>query len=200
VIRLGTEKDTAEENPGPDALNLKDFISRAKSLEDYINKLWWPSQDTFAFTNNQSSLDRQILENMLEALRHALAIYFYQRIYDLNASMLQEKVVSVQDCLLQCEYADSSVVHRSSGFIWPAFIAACEAEDPEVQESFSTWFEVCARRSGLLGFTQTLISIKKIWQEKQGGDGSSTTWLDLIKKALPAQQQGDSVELGGFMR
>lgn len=199
VIRLGTEKDTAEENPGPNALNLKDFISRAKSLEDYLNKLWCPSQDTFAIANNQSSLDQHILQNMLEALRHALAIYFYRRIYDLNASMLQDKVVSVRNCLLQCEYADSSVVHGSAGFIWPAFIAACEAEDPEVQESFSTWFEVSARRSGLSGFTQTLIFIKKIWQEKQGGDGSSVTWLDLMKKALPVQQ-GDSVEFGGFMR
>lgn len=190
VIRLGTEKDAAEEQSNPNGLNLRDFINRAKALEDYINQLQRPNQTTFTFSSQHSTIDHHILENMLEAMRLALAIYFYRRIYDINASILQEKVVGVRDCLLQCEYADSSVVHGSAGFIWPAFIAACEAEDPDVQESFATWFEISARRSGLSGFTRTLSSIRKIWQEKRGG-GSSMTWLDLMRKALPVQEHGE---------
>lgn len=189
VIRLGTEKDAAEE-PGSslNSLSLKDFISRAKALEDYINQLKRPNEEPFTFPSHHSTIDQHILENMLEALRLALAIYFYRRIYDINASILQEKVIGVRDCLLQCEYADSSVVHGSAGFIWPAFIAACEAEDPDVQESFAKWFEASAQRSGLSGFRRTLNSIRKIWHEKRG-QGSSMTWLDLMRKALPAQEQ-----------
>jgi CRISPR/Cas system-associated endoribonuclease Cas2 len=190
VIRLGTEKDAAEESSTPNGLNLKDFISRAKALEDYINQLQRPNQATFTFSSQHSTIDQHILENMLEAMRLALAIYFYRRIYDINASILQEKVIGVRDCLLQCEYADSSVVHGSAGFIWPAFIAACEAEDPDVQESFARWFEISAQRSGLSGFTRTLSSIRKIWQEKRGG-GCSVTWLDLMRKALPMQEHGE---------
>jgi len=91
-------------------------------------------------------------------------------------------------------------VHGSAGFIWPAFIAACEAEDVEVQESFTTWFEISARRSGLSGFTETLTSIRKIWREKRGGNGSSMTWLDLMKTAMPVEQGGEAADLGGFMR
>ena len=188
VIRLGVEKDGAEQETEGSGLNLKDFISRAKALEDYINQLQQPGHMTFSSATQQSTIDQHIQENMLEAMRHALAIYFYRRIYDINASMLQSKVANVRDCLLQCEYADSSVVHGSAGFIWPAFIAACEAEDPEVQKSFSTWFELSARRSGLSCFNQTLASIEKIWKEKRLGHGSST-WLDLMKRA-GSQQQG----------
>ncbi|KAJ5676188.1 hypothetical protein N7462_009085 [Penicillium macrosclerotiorum] len=198
VIRLGTEKDITEQQPASNGLNLKDFISRSKALEDYINHIQRPSQATFPLAHHHSSIDQHILENMLEAMRLALAIYFYRRIYDLNASMLQEKVVGVRDCLLQCEYADSSVVHGSAGFIWPAFIAACEAEDPDVKESFSTWFEASADRSGLSGFTQTLNLIRKIWSEKRSNDGNSLTWLELMKKALPVLQQDHLIQLEAF--
>ncbi|CAI7664510.1 unnamed protein product [Penicillium manginii] len=188
IIRLGTEKDAAEEQNNPNELNLKDFIGRAKALEDYINHLERPSQIAPGLGTHKSSVDQHILENMLEAMRQALAIYFYRRIYDLDASMLQNKVVDVRDCLLQCEYADSSVVHGSAGFIWPAFIAACEAEDPKVQESFSAWFEVSAQRSGLSSFAQTQASIEKVWEEKRNSNGSSSTWVDLMKRSVALQQ------------
>ena len=189
VIRLGTEKDGVEEQNTSSGLNLKDFIHRAKALEEYINQLPLSCQGTFAFSVQQSSVDQHIQENMLDAMRNALAIYFYRRIYDLDASMLQEKVAGVRDCLLQCEYADSSVVHGSAGFIWPAFIAACEAEDPNVQDSFSTWFEISGQRSGLSCFTHTLHSIEKIWKEKQSANGSSVTWLDMMKRSVSLQPQ-----------
>ncbi|KAK5800773.1 hypothetical protein VI817_002985 [Penicillium citrinum] len=188
IIRLGTEKDAAEQQNNQPGLNLKDFISRSKALEDYINCLERPNQVNFGLGTHQSSVDQHILENMLEAMRQALAIYFYRRIYDLDASMLQKKVVDVRDCLLQCEYADSSVVHGSAGFIWPAFIAACEAEDSKVQESFSAWFQMSAQRSGLSCFAQTQASIEKIWQEKRDANGSSVTWVDLMKKSVSLQQ------------
>jgi hypothetical protein len=103
--------------------------------------------------------------------------------------MLQEKVAGVRECLLQCEYADSSVVHGSAGFIWPAFIAACEAEDPKVQESFSAWFEVSGQRSGLSCFAHMLDSIEQIWQEKRSTNGSSVTWLDMMKRSGSLQPQ-----------
>lgn len=185
VIRLGTEKDDAEQEHRASNLNARDFTSRAKALEDCIIQLQYPSQGDAAFPNHLSCTEQHILGNMLEALRNALAIYFYRRIYDLSASMLQEKVGKVLGCLLQCEYADSSVVHGSASFIWPAFIAACEAEDPCTQESFSSWFETSARRSGVSCFTRTLASIEKIWQEKRSCNGTSATWVDLIAKCLP---------------
>ncbi|KAJ5590367.1 hypothetical protein N7450_004339 [Penicillium hetheringtonii] len=188
------ENDLHLERPGMFSATLYPEIfgipepCRSKALEDYINCLERPNQVNFGLGTHQSSVDQHILENMLEAMRQALAIYFYRRIYDLDASMLQKKVVDVRDCLLQCEYADSSVVHGSAGFIWPAFIAACEAEDSKVQESFSAWFQMSAQRSGLSCFAQTQASIEKIWQEKRDANGSSVTWVDLMKKSVSLQQ------------
>ncbi|CAG8076362.1 unnamed protein product [Penicillium salamii] len=183
IIRLGKEKDAAEEEDATHCLSLKDFIARAKTLEEYINHLQPPSLEI-----THSQLDRDIIQNMLDAMKNALAIYFYRRIHDVDASMLQPKVVAVLECLLRCESTDSTVVHGSAGFIWPAFIAACEAEESSIQAAFTDWFDNSASRSGLSCFRQTLADIQKIWQEKCCA-GKSVTWLDLMKRTMPLQQQ-----------
>lgn len=183
VIRLGNEKDTAEGNNATNCLSLKEFVCRAKTLENYINNLQRPS-----FQMIHSQIDQKIIENMLDAMQNALAIYFYRRIHDVDASLLQQKVAGVLNCLLRCAHTDSTVVHGSAGFIWPAFIAACEAEDPLVQASFADWFETSASRSGLSCFTETLANIQKIWREKCCSNGKSVTWLDLMKSTTSLQQ------------
>ncbi|KAJ5334020.1 transcriptional regulator family: Fungal Specific TF [Penicillium brevicompactum] len=182
IIRLGKEKDAAEGDDETKCLSLKDFIGRAKTLEEYINNLQPPSLEI-----THSQLDRDIIQSMLDAMKNALAIYFYRRIHDVDAAMLQQKVVAVLECLLRCENTDSTVVHGSAGFIWPAFIAACEAEDPSIQSAFADWFDNSACRSGLSCFRQTLADIQKIWQEKCCA-GKSVTWLDLMKRTMPLQQ------------
>lgn len=182
IVRLGKEKDAAEGDDASCCIGLKEFIGRAKTLEDYINNLPLPS-----LANIHSELDHEIIENMLNAMKNALAIYFYRRIHDVDASLLQQKVMRVMDHLLRCEDTDSTVVHGSAGFIWPAFIAACEAEDPLVQVSFSDWFVNSAHRSGLSCFTETLANIQRIWQEKTCANGKSVTWLDLMKRTMPLQ-------------
>ncbi|KAK6382934.1 hypothetical protein LTS17_003604 [Exophiala oligosperma] len=183
TIRLGKEKDYAEAEGVTDALSLKVFASRAKAVERRIHHLQVQRFTDTAYPSSslQSPRDRDVLNNMLDAVQQALIIYFHRRIHDLDASLLQQKVVGVRDCLLRCEFADPTVVHGSAGFLWPAFIAACEAEDPEVQVSFSHWFKTSAQRSGLSCFTKTLQSIEQIWQEKQTSSGSSITWLDIMK-------------------
>ena len=190
VIRLGNEKDAAENEPATSSLNLKDFTSRAKSLEKCINQLQSPSQTTNGFDADQNGGGRSPSEYLLEAMHHALALYFYRRIHDVDTVLLQPKVVSIRDCLLRCETIDPSLVYSSSGFIWPAFIAACEAEDFEVQLSFSTWFTNCAQRSGLSSFTTILETVEQVWQEKWNANGSSVTWLDLMKKNAMLRPHG----------
>jgi hypothetical protein len=131
IIRLGKEKDDAELQPDAPNLNLKDFLRRAKAVERCINQL--------------RPLDQKadVVDTLVDATHNALAIYFYRRIYNVDASMLQPRVVSVRDCLLRFESAGAEMAYGSARLIWPAFIAACEAEDAEVQFSFTTWFTVC---------------------------------------------------------
>ncbi|KAF2795083.1 hypothetical protein K505DRAFT_348869 [Melanomma pulvis-pyrius CBS 109.77] len=157
VMRLGREKDGEKHN-------IKEFLNRTKAVERCINQLRRPSQ---AIDNSQTP--QHVLEIMVDAMQNALAIYFYRRIYDVESSMLQSNVIGVRDCLLRFELANFVGASR---LIWPAFIAACEAEDPDIQISFANWFHNVSQRSGLRLFTDTQGSIERLWDGKRKANAS----------------------------
>lgn len=183
IIRLEKEMDGTEHQNTADTLSLKQFFSRAKAVERCIKQLREPTQATN--TKNPLHVSQNIQDNLLDAMQHALAIYFYRKIYNLDPSMLQPKVIGVRDCLLRFESAGSDMAYGSARLIWPAFVAACEAEDPEVQVSFSDWFQNSALRSGLRFFDDTRENVERIWEEKRNAKGNSVTWMDLMRMNVP---------------
>ena len=183
AIRLGNEKDAAEHDVTENTLPPKDFLRRAKAIERRINNMEG-MVPMIPASGKGEPIDQHVLETILHGMQAALAIYFYRRVYDIDASMLQGKVVSVRDWLFRYEHDDTTMVFGYGGYIWPAFIAACEAEDQEVQTSFSTWFMTSAQRSGLPCFTETLKDIERVWQEKRTCNGRSVTWVELMAKHI----------------
>ncbi|KAI1638919.1 fungal-specific transcription factor domain-containing protein [Biscogniauxia mediterranea] len=190
VIRLGKEKDAAEQqeqqqqqqhnlDTSGDCISLRDFLDRARVLEKCIK------QTVARAPPEAAGHDHELLKNMVAAMQSALSIFFYRRIYDVDAAMLQQKVVEVRDCLLRCQQgADSGSLELA----WPAFIAACEAEDPGVQASFSRWFESAKRASGLDVFTSALNTIKETWEARSGAAGAGVGWVHLLKCKLVITQ------------
>ncbi|KAF2019202.1 hypothetical protein BU24DRAFT_418802 [Aaosphaeria arxii CBS 175.79] len=173
TIRLGQQKDMGEKEG---SLSLKEFLRRAKSLETCIHQL-----KTLNHTKNQSTTNQPNMEEILQAMQHALLIYFYRRIYDMDGALLQQSVVSVHDCLMRFGTLDSEVAFGSARLIWPAFIAACEAEDPSVQRSFLQWFEDSATSSGMRSFEHMKSRLEWIWQQKATANGTSVSWLELMQ-------------------
>ena len=154
VIRLGKEKEAAQNDRAERSPGLGDFMSMAKGLEKVINHLPWPDQVEDG------------LDSLLGAWQQSLAIYFYRRIYDVDASLLQQKVVKVRDYITRYEPMDLRQVCASARLLWPAFIAACEAEGLELQQSFADWFRSSSRVSGLQIFNDTLSNVERSWQDK----------------------------------
>lgn len=174
TIRLGREKDDAECQT---AASLKEFLGRAKAVERCIKQLRHhgrsPNFDsTYTFP--------QELDTILEAMQLAISIYFYRRVYDVDISMLQHQVAKVRDCLMRYESTASDSAYGSARLIWPAFIAASEAEDLEVQQSFCQWFKDSAMRSGLRFFTNALANLERIWEGRRTADGMNITWNELM--------------------
>lgn len=198
VIRLGNEKDSTEQSNTTHPLGLKDFTNRARAIEKAINQLDLTSQlingierPTTTATvggnfRSQSSIDPDTQQNMLEAMKDALAIYFYRRIYDIDATILQPKVINIRNCLVRNQHADADIPYGSAEFLWPAFIAACEAEELDVQSSFAQWFAHYSQRSGLRAFDSALELVERVWQEKRDAsinrDGISVSWLELMRR------------------
>jgi hypothetical protein len=154
----------------------------AKTVERYIKQLNRPSQSLNPLLVGRPEIAEPMLDDLLQAMQHALTIYFHRRIYDVDASMLQSQVVIVRDCLVRSEAAGAGTMYGSARLLWPAFIAACEAEDSQVQATFIDWFRNSASRSGLRYFDIAKTNIERVWEGKRNGEGSQVTWVDIMRQ------------------
>lgn len=173
VIRLGNEKDLAVRSCEMEPTPLRDFSKRAKAIESGINQLQ-------SKTLNRQQGDSLVLTSLLDGMQSALRIYFYRRIYDVSSSMLQPMVISVRNWLFDYDQANPVVLHGTFGLIWPAFIAACEADGAELQNSFRQWFCNAARRSGLGCISENANLIERVWEARNVDDRDSVSWLDVV--------------------
>jgi arginine metabolism regulation protein II len=183
VIRLANERELAE-NAGNDAISLHEYLRRAKDLERFI--LRWEAPTLSAVSSNTSTAlivdtDWVTLDSMLSALRHALAIYYYRRILDVNPEVLQAKVTNVRDSLFAVKQLCQSNGKHLNGLMWSAFIAGCEAQEPAVQSSFSHWFGFCTQRNGHASFTKMRLIMEKVWHEREKDQKTSVSWIRLLK-------------------
>lgn len=211
VIRLGNEKDVAQEQRNsiggngcePQASSLPattaclgDFTRRAKAIEKGIEQIreqtrlgFFAMQQQQQYqrmeVSNNHNNDPHVLPSLLDGMQSALSIYFYRRIYDLSTSLLQPKVLAVRDWLYSHDQANPDFLYGSFGLVWPAFIASCEADGPQVRESFRQWFRGAARRSGLACFGENLSMVEKVWQMRSTSGGKegheNATWLDVVR-------------------
>jgi hypothetical protein len=171
VIRLAREKDQCETVGS--GLSLREFMLRAKAVERWIKQLPVVRQAiwmTEAPVDEEQQQSVDLLANLAETMQHALAVYFYRRIYDLDPGMLEKHVIGVRDRLLEFDVLDADAGYGSLRLIWPAFIAACETDDVNVRAFFTRWFEDSARRSGLRIFTETKDRIGRIWNERDAAE------------------------------
>jgi hypothetical protein len=171
VIRLAREKDQCETVGS--GLSLREFMLRAKAVERWIRQLPVVRQAiwmTEAPVDEEQQQSVDLLANLAETMQHALAVYFYRRIYDLDPGMLEKHVIGVRDRLLEFDVLDADAGYGSLRLIWPAFIAACETDDVNVRAFFTRWFEDSARRSGLRIFTETKDRIGRIWNERDAAE------------------------------
>lgn len=181
VIRLGNEKDAAANEEESSVLTLKDFIRHSNAIEKWINELSRWTQTSGLLEAYQGQSDPAVLHSVFDVMVCALFIYFYRRIYNVHASLLQQKVTMIRDYLVESLTSEDGIVFGSVAFIWPAFIAACEASDDGVRATFSDWFSQCAYRSGLPCFSSNLQMIERVWQAKDEAQGGCISWLDIIK-------------------
>lgn len=156
IIRLGKEKDVSERTDVDRAASLAAFMAQAKSIEKTLKKLK-PGEHT--------SDSHSYLPKMLTALWHALAIHFYRKVYDLDTTLLQDRVMAISNLLMQCQATCSDSLCGSTGFVWPAFIAACEAESEQSRAVYTSYFHNLSERSGFELFKQYLVDLKEIWAQ-----------------------------------
>ncbi|TVY74812.1 Arginine metabolism regulation protein II [Fusarium oxysporum f. sp. cubense] len=173
VIRLAREKEQNQDELINSGLTLKEFMARAKAVERWIKQLHVLRQSIWmveAPVDPEHQQSVNLLNSLADTMQHALSVYFYRRIYDLDPSMLQKHVLGVRNRLLEFDASDAGMGYGSLRLIWPAFVAACETDDNDIRASFVQWFECAAKRSGLRIFTETKERIERIWIGRDSTD------------------------------
>jgi len=167
VIRLAREKVQSQD----EAIPLKEFMARAKAVERWIKQLHVLRQSIWMAetpTNPEQQQSVDLLNSLADTMQHALSVYFYRRIYDLDPAMLEKHVLGVRDRLLEFDASDAGMGYGSLRLIWPAFVAACETDDEDIRASFVKWFEEAGTRSGLRIFRETKERIEQVWSDRDG--------------------------------
>jgi arginine metabolism regulation protein II len=182
VIRLANERDRSLERRDEGMLNLKDFWVRAKALEKGIHHLMASCTSRHVLTYEESPF--QVGDARAQAMYSALLIFFHRRIYDLDAALLQQQVDMVQDSLVRSQQDEIGQGEgNTAALIWPAFIAACEAVDSESQAFFSSWFDSCLTKTGLVNASQAKQIFETIWAKRReaGRYGETWSWPEVLR-------------------
>ncbi|PWY92974.1 C6 transcription factor [Aspergillus sclerotioniger CBS 115572] len=185
VTRLGNERDLSDSGTYTGALDFKQFAARARSLERCIST-WRPppisDEDADSIVGQANAT---LIRLMLSALHKALLIFFYRRVYDVDPMILQDKAWQVRDALAQVDRDDVPGTRVAAPFAWAAFIAACEALEPTLQDWFATWFETSARRSGLGTFKLALRTARQVWERQRHplNSSASTSWPQIMRES-----------------
>lgn len=173
VIRL------ANEQASKGHLTWSELSTRAQDLETCILE-WKPRQ--VDGTQESADVDACLVRHMHDALQKALTIYFYRRIYNVDPSILQHQVRHVRDAVFRCETVAGLPIGFTGAFVWPGFIAACEALDSDLQGDFSAWFEARASTSGLQVLSFIVQVIQQVWDRRRDSGDRRYGWPQVLKE------------------
>ncbi|KAM0208976.1 hypothetical protein ACHAQI_006672 [Fusarium lateritium] len=184
TVSLSNEKKRLETvarcNPG-----ISEALAKhTKTLE---NRIWaWtstlaPSESTEASSGtDQDLLAHPQVRSMTLAIHQALIIYFYRRVYDMNAMILQDLVKKTLDYLEPClsELIDDQ--DFATSLAWPAFVAACEAVSPELQERALKCLGITDDKGVYFTPKPAKTVVPLIWDKRKESGDWTTSWQSLV--------------------
>ncbi|KAJ6441635.1 arginine metabolism regulation protein II [Purpureocillium lavendulum] len=126
-------------------------------------------------------LDHPQAQHMALAIHQALIMYFYRRIHNPNAMILQDSVRRTLDYLEAC--MDGLVDDQDFGptLAWTALIAACEAVVPDLQERAIRCLETTDNRGFYFTPKPGKELVALIWERRKHG---STNWAETMAEML----------------
>lgn len=169
ITRLGNERDRLlNGTPANDEQTptMRDFLLRAKLLDKHVCR-WEPPSGPHHF--------------MFCAMQKALSVFFYRRVYDVDVTTLQHSVRQVRDLLTQSQTWYTESGQRAVYAVWPAFVTACEALSPDLQEFFQTWFQQGFQQSGLASFRLAGSIVQDVWGNRAQERGKAVHWPDIMR-------------------
>ncbi|KAF5672334.1 ARG81-like transcription factor [Fusarium heterosporum] len=187
TVSLSNEKKRLETaarcNPG-----ISEALAKhTKTLENRI-WAWKPTLHTTGSADT-AGVDQDLvmhpqIQSMTLAIHQALIIYFYRRVYDMNAMILQDLVKKTLDYLEPCL---SELIHDqdfATSLAWPAFVAACEAVSSDLQERALKCLGITDDKGVYFTPKPAKVVVPLIWNKRKESGDWTTSWQSLVSDSL----------------
>ncbi|OJK04250.1 hypothetical protein ASPACDRAFT_1878882 [Aspergillus aculeatus ATCC 16872] len=69
---------------------------------------------------------------------------------------------------------------QSADTCWPAFIAGCEALDPQLQGEFARWLHIAAQTTGIRMYTVALEAMRQVWEARRRPGKQDAAWSQVL--------------------
>ncbi|KAH8729870.1 fungal-specific transcription factor domain-containing protein [Ilyonectria robusta] len=150
-----------------------------RQIEDELER-WLP---------DGQSVNSDIIRHQTQAFHNAVIIYFAQHIRLLGHRYLQPYIKTVLDNIEAIERIKTETQTLAAPLYWPAFIAASEAFDLELQDRFKRWYE----QVEFYGFEAVRTGIRVLTDVWKEGPGSANRRTSLWR--IVAMRSGQSLML-----
>lgn len=118
------------------------------------------------------------------ALHQALIIYFYRRVYNMSAMVVQDSVRKTVEFLQPCLADDADTHNFATTIAWCSFVAACEATSASLQQDSIKCLEAVAERAGMFGADNPCEVVKSVWQQRAESGGWALSWPDVLNQRI----------------
>lgn len=187
TIRLANEQELLYLGSTVDTQVLENLRRRASLLEQYILS-WKPtSGQPFVLTDNPAiendeNTKTQAAAYIVRAMHQALVLFYYRRIPNVNALILQDTVQRCYDLLQQNDQACiNGGMFNDTALLWPGFVAACEALNPDLQSQFLKWLFTTGQRTSCLSFFAAAQTTQMVWKCRHETRDYTLSWFDVMK-------------------
>ncbi|KAJ0370212.1 hypothetical protein COL154_001343 [Colletotrichum chrysophilum] len=143
-----------------------------------------PSRPRELMNRDARLIDHPIIKSLTLAMHQALIIYFYRRVYNMSAMVIQDAVRKTLDYIQPCleETADDHDFATSIG--WAGFIAACEATTPDLQEQGKLILESIDTQGVIFGADKPSVLAQSVWDKRKETGDWTLSWPDLMQSSM----------------
>ncbi|KAI8308829.1 Arginine metabolism regulation protein II [Colletotrichum sp. SAR11_240] len=143
-----------------------------------------PSRPRELMNRDARLVDHPLIKSLTLAMHQALIIYFYRRVYNMSAMVIQDAVRKTLDYIQPCleETADDHDFATSIG--WAGFIAACEATTPDLQERGKLILESIDTQGVIFGADKPSVLAQSVWDKRKETGDWTLSWPDLMQSSM----------------
>jgi arginine metabolism regulation protein II len=185
TVRLANEQELLHRDTELDPDIVMTLNRRTKLLEQSI--LSWKAPEDMVSPQagcKASLMDTQKANaayHSATALHQALVLFYYRRVHNINALMLQDTVRKViKSAELAEEAAMNSNRNYEASLLWPIFIASCEAVDTDLQKILHEWLLSTGNRTHIPLFAAAADTAQRVWELRQERQDYTLSWFNAI--------------------